>query len=299
MIPELVARIIRSVTPLTTNFEIILVDDRSPDKSWEEIQTQVHLDSRVRGLRLSRNFGQHRAITAGLDYSQGEWIIVMDCDLQDRPEEIPALLAKAQEGFDIVLARRFERQDGAFKKLFSYLFYNILSYLTGTPQDSAIANFGIYNRKVINAICELRESTRYFPAMARWVGFRVSTLDVEHAERPEGTSSYNIKRLVNLALDIILAYSDKPLRLTVKFGLLISATSFIGTIYMLWQAIEGKIQVLGYASLIVSIWFFSGLIILIMGIIGLYLGKTFEGVKNRPIYVVDDFIGNAIAQQEV
>ena len=288
MLPELVTRIIRSVTPITTDFEIILVDDRSPDGSWESIQAEGRLDSRVQGIRLSRNFGQHRAITAGLDYSRGDWVVVMDCDLQDRPEEIQSLFAKAQQGFDMVLARRFERQDGVFKKLFSRLFYSMLSYLTGTYQDSAIANFGIYNRKVINAICELRESARYFPTMARWVGFRVSTLNVEHAERVEGASSYSFKRLLNLALDIILAYSDKPLRLTVKCGLLISATSFLGVMYMLMRAIQGKIQVLGYASIIVSIWFFSGLIILIIGIIGLYLGKTFEGVKNRPIYVVDE-----------
>ena len=288
MLPELVTRIIRSVTPITTDFEIILVDDRSPDGSWESIQAEGRLDSRVQGIRLSRNFGQHRAITAGLDYSRGDWVVVMDCDLQDRPEEIQSLFAKAQQGFDMVLARRFERQDGVFKKLFSRLFYSMLSYLTGTYQDSAIANFGIYNRKVINAICELRESARYFPTMARWVGFRVSTLNVEHAERAEGASSYSFKRLLNLALDIILAYSDKPLRLTVKCGLLISATSFLGVMYMLMRAIQGKIQVLGYASIIVSIWFFSGLIILIIGIIGLYLGKTFEGVKNRPIYVVDE-----------
>ena len=299
MLPELVARIIRNVTPITTNFEIILVDDRSPDNSWSGIQEQIRLDPRVQGVRLSRNFGQHRAITAGLDCSRGEWVVVMDCDLQDRPEEIPALFAKAQQGYDMVLARRFQRQDGVFKKLFSRLFYGTLGYLTGSNQDSSIANFGIYHRKVINAICAMRESARYFPTMARWVGFRVSTLNVEHAERLEGSSSYNFKRLINLALDIILAYSDKPLRLTVKFGLLISATAFLGAIYMMVRAIDGKIQVLGYASMIVSIWFFSGLIILIIGIIGLYLGKTFEGVKNRPIYVVDDFIGIGTTQKSI
>ncbi len=285
MLPELVARIVSSVTPITTDFEIILVDDRSPDNSWSVIQAQVQLNPRVRGVRLSRNFGQHRAITAGLDHSRGEWVVVLDCDLQDRPEEIPALLAKAQAGFDMVLARRHERQDRFVKRLFSRIFYGTLGYLTGSRQDSAIANFGIYHRQVIDAICAMRESSRYFPTMARWVGFNATTLNVEHAERVEGSSSYNFKRL------IILAYSDKPLRLTVKFGLVVSATSFLGAIYMLIRAIEGKIQVLGYASLIVSIWFFSGIIILVMGILGLYVGKTFEGVKNRPIYVVDKHIG--------
>ncbi|GAB3313181.1 glycosyltransferase family 2 protein [Hymenobacter humi] len=299
MLDELVARIVLNLTPITTSFEIVLIDDRSPDGSWAAIEEQVRLDPRVRGVRLSRNFGQHRAITAGLDYCRGEWVVVMDCDLQDRPEEIPALLAKAEAGFDIVLARRVDRQDRASKKLFSKVFYGTLGYLTGSRQDSAIANFGVYHRKVVNAICAMRESARYFPAMAKWVGFRTTTLDVVHAERGEGSSSYNLKRMLDLALDIILAYSDKPLRLTVKFGLFISACSFVGAIYMAVRAIEGKIQVLGYASLIVSIWFFSGLIILTMGVIGLYLGKTFEGVKNRPIYIVDDCIGVGVVPETV
>lgn len=288
MLPELVARLVHSLTPITPAFEILLVDDRSPDGSWAAIQAQAHLEPRVRGLRLSRNFGQHRAITAGLDASQGEWVVVMDCDLQDRPEEIPALLARAQEGFDMVLARRLNRQDNLLKKLSSGVFYRLLGYLTDTRQDSSVANFGIYHRKVIAAICAMRESARYFPTMAKWVGFTIGTLPVEHANRATGTSSYTFRRRAALALDIILSYSDKPLRLTVKFGALISITSFLGAIYMLVRAIEGKIQVLGYASLIVSIWFFSGFLILIMGIIGLYLGKTFEGVKNRPLYLVDE-----------
>jgi glycosyltransferase involved in cell wall biosynthesis len=291
MLEELVARIVVSVTPITADFEIILIDDRSPDSSWAGIQEQVRQDPRVRGMRLSRNFGQHQAITAGLDHSRGEWIVVMDCDLQDQPEEIPALFAKAQLGYELVLARRIERHDSALKKFFSYMFYSVLGYLTGIKQDSTIANFGIYHRKVINTICQMRESARYFPTMVRWVGFEATTLDVEHAERRSGASSYTIKRLLDLALDIILAYSDKPLRLTIKMGLLISVTSFVGVLYMLLQTITGRIHVMGYASMIVSIWFFSGLIIFILGTIGLYLGKTFEGVKARPIYVVDQLIG--------
>ena len=291
LVGELVARIKKAIQPITEAFEIILVEDRGPDNSWREIKLQQDLDARVRGIRLSRNFGQHRAITAGLEHARGEWIVVMDCDLQDRPEEIPALLRHAQqEKFDIVFARRVERQDSVFKKFFSRAFYSVLSYLTETKQDPSIANFGVYHRKVINAVLSMRESIRYFPTMVRWVGFRTGGLAVEHAERPEGSSSYNFKRLVNLALDIILAYSDKPLRLTVKLGLLISAGAFLMVPITLYRYLTGQIWEPGYTSLIMSIWFFSGLLLSVLGMVGLYIGKTFEQAKNRPLYLVDEVL---------
>lgn len=289
LVDELVRRIQASIGPLTENYEIILVDDRGPDNSWARIQAQATRDPRVRGLRLSRNFGQHKAITAGLDQARGEWVVVMDCDLQDQPEGIPALYQHAKTGgFDIVFARRVERQDSWLKRLGSRVFYQLLSYLTETKQDPAIANFGIYHRKVVAAVLAMRESIRYFPTMVRWVGFRAGGLAVAHAERAEGTSSYNLRRLVNLALDIILAYSDKPLRLTVKLGLGISAGAFLMVLVTLVRYLLGHTWEAGYVSLIVSIWFFAGLLLSVLGMVGLYLGKTFEQVKNRPIYLIDE-----------
>jgi glycosyltransferase involved in cell wall biosynthesis len=288
MVDELVHRLKASIESITDNYEIILVDDRGPDNSWSHIVAQAALDSRVRGVRLSRNFGQHRAITAGLDHSRGEWVVVMDCDLQDRPEEIPRLLACAQRtSAEIVFARRAERQDTFLKRTFSKTFYQVLSYLTDTKQDPAIANFGIYHRKAIDAVISLRESIRYFPTMVRWIGFHTDSVDVIHAERAEGKSSYNFRSLLNLALDIILAYSDKPLRLTIKGGLLVSAISFLMVLVTFIRFLTGDILVLGYTSLIISIWFFSGLILSVLGMVGLYIGKTFEQVKARPIYLVD------------
>ncbi|MBO2009531.1 glycosyltransferase family 2 protein [Siccationidurans soli] len=287
LIDELIRRIQQSIEPITENYEIVLVDDRGPDNSWGRIVAQANRDSRIKGVRLSRNFGQHRAITAGLEHAKGEWVVVMDCDLQDQPEEIPKLLAEAQEGNDIVFARRVDRQDTALKRFSSWSFYRMLSYLTETKQDPAIANFGIYHRKVIDAVLSLRESIRYFPTMVRWVGFRTSAVAVEHAERSEGTSSYNFKRLLYLALDIILAYSDKPLRLAVKLGLGISVMAFIMVLIMLYRFATGQIVVLGYTSLIISVWFFSGLLLSVLGVVGLYVGKVFEQVKNRPLYLVD------------
>jgi dolichol-phosphate mannosyltransferase len=290
LLAELVERVSAAVEPLDAEFEIILVEDHSPDDSWAKIRELSKQHPRVRGLKLSRNFGQHYAITAGLDASRGEWVVVMDCDLQDVPEEIPALYNKALEGYHVVQARRENRQDGALKKTLSRGFYGILSWLTGTKHDPAIANFGIFHRKVVDAVCSMRESIRYFPTMVKWVGFRKTTLNVIHSARKEGKSSYNFRKLMYLAMDIILAYSDKPLRLTVKLGVYISLTSFVFALYALIMALTGEYRVPGYASLIVSIWFLSGLIILILGIVGLYLGKTFEGVKNRPVYIVEEKI---------
>ena len=287
IVAELVQRIVAELETISPHFEIILVDDRSPDNSWRRIQEQAARDPRVRGLRLSRNFGQHRAITAGLDLCQGEWVVVMDCDLQDRPEEIPALFAFAQSGYDLVLAQRIERQDSWRRKLLSRLFYRLLSYLTEIPQDPTIANFGIYHNKVITAVLTMRESIRYFPTMVRWVGFRTGYLAVTHAERPIGSSSYGLGTRLQLGLDVLLANSDKPLRLTVKLGLLLSGGAFLFVPITLLRYWTGQIYQPGYTSLIISIWFFSGLLLSVLGMVGLYIGKTFEQVKNRPLYVVD------------
>jgi polyisoprenyl-phosphate glycosyltransferase len=273
------------------DYEIILVEDHSPDTSWEKIRSLCHKYPQLKGLKLSRNFGQHYAITAGLEASSGEWVVVLDCDLQDVPEEIPALYTKAIEGYHVVQARRENRRDSFFKKLFSRTFYGILSWLTGTRHDPAVANFGIYHRKVIDSVCSMKESIRYFPTMVKWVGFRGTTINVRHSERTEGSSSYNFHRLMLLAMDIILAYSDKPLRMTVKLGVYISASAFLFALYALIQAILGDYTVPGYASLIISTWMLSGLIIFILGIVGLYVGKTFEGVKNRPVYILEEKVG--------
>ena len=286
ILDELVRRLINELSKITHDFEILLVDDGSPDNSWQKIEEECQKDSRIKGIKLSRNFGQHYAISAGLDNSNGEWIIVMDCDLQDKPEEIYKLYNKAVEGYDIVLAKRINRQDSFIKKILSKYFYAILSYLSGIQQDYTIANFGIYKKKVIDTIRQMRESIRYFPSMIKWVGFKFTKIDIEHSKRQDGKSSYNYKQLINLALDIMLAYSDKPLKLTVKTGLTISFFAFIFAILNVVRAMRGEIEILGYASLIVSIWLLAGFIIFILGVIGLYIGKTFEGVKNRPIYII-------------
>ena len=290
IIPVLVDRIEQSVSKITHDFEIILVEDYGPDESWAAIEKAAAINPKVIGIKLSRNFGQHYAITAGLDHAKGEWVVVMDCDLQDQPEEIQKLYNKAISGYDIVLARRFKRKDNFIKKLYSMLFYKTLYYLTGYDQDWSVANFGIYNRKVIDAVCSMRESIRYFPTMIKWVGFKSTKIDVDHHSRFEGKTSYNFKKLFHLAMDIILAYSDKPIRLLIKFGLVVTCISFAIALRIFIQWLNNEIIVLGYTSIFISIWFLSGIIISTLGIVGLYVGKTFEGVKNRPIYIVSEKI---------
>lgn len=292
LVENLVTQLREVLGKITKNYEILLVEDGSPDESWGAIKGLCTKYPEVVGIRLSRNFGQHYAISAGLSRAKGRWVVVMDCDLQDQPSQIPILLAEAKSGYDVVLARRAVRYDRWVKRMTSAMFYRVLGYLTGTKQDPAIANFGVYNQKVIRAINAMPETIRYFPTMVRWVGFRATTLDVTHAARPEGKTSYSFKKLLNLALDICLANSDKPIRLVVKTGFTVSVTGFAFAVYTAIQAFRGEIQVLGYASLLISMWVLSGLIMFIVGIVGLYVGKSFEGIKGRPAYIVDEVLGD-------
>jgi len=290
-VKELVERIRKAILSVSAEYEIILVNDASPDNSWEEIKKVSKKDQAVKGLNFSRNFGQHHAITAGLDMTSGQWIIIMDCDLQDIPEEIPNLYHKANEGFDIVFAKRVSRNDNLLKRFLSIFFYRILGYLTETKQDYTVANYGIYNSLSINALKQLTETSRNFNTLIRWVGFKSTAIEVKHGKRMVGKTSYSLNKSFKLALDTIISFSNKPLILTIKFGFLISFSSFIVGIYYLVLYINDKISVLGYTSLIVSIWFLSGLIIMVFGITGLYIGKIFDNVKNRPIYIIKDRIG--------
>ena len=247
-------------------------------------------DYRVKGINLSRNFGQHYAITAGLEFASGDWVVVMDCDLQDQPEEIIKLYDKAQEGYDIVFGKRDNRQDSFLKKLGSKLFYNILSYLTDTKQDKEIANFGIYSKKSITAVLQMNDKLKYFPVMIRWVGFNSTAVKIKHAERKDGKSSYSLSSLISLSIDIMLSFSDKPLKLTVKLGFFISTFSFLISLIILIRALVTNYIVPGWASTMMSIWFLGGLIIMVLGIVGIYVGKTFNQTKDRPIYIVKDVI---------
>lgn len=285
---ELYRRLRASLELITRDWEIMLVEDCSPDQSWEGVKRLTQQDARVKGLRFSRNFGQHYGISAGLDYCDGDWVVVMDCDLQDRPEEIPRLYAKAQEGFDVVLADRGKRRDAWHKRLTSAIYYRLFSYLADIDYDGRAGNFRIMSRKVVINFRQLREQLRFFGGLVHWMGFPTATILVEHAERYDGKSTYTWKKLSKLASETIIAYSDKPLRVSIKFGFFISLFSFSYGLHIIYRAIKHGTAILGWSSLIVSIYFIGGIIIAILGIIGIYLGKCFDEIKRRPLYIVAD-----------
>ena len=285
---KLYLRLKNTLSQITENFEIIMVNDASPDNAWEVIKELAKKDSRIKGINLSRNFGQHKAITAGLDYAQGDWIVVMDCDLQDQPEEIIKLYNKAQEGYDIVFGRRAKRQDKFFKKMSSKLFYKIYDYFTESKTDNTIANFSIISNKVLLYLRKFREQNRSYPLFVNWVGFKRTNIDIEHASREEGESSYTFKKLINFAIDNIVSYSNKPLRLSIMFGFILSCFSLIYGVWLIIRYFLYGTPVTGWTSVMVSIYFIAGLLFANMGILGLYIGKIFNEAKNRPIYIVDE-----------
>ena len=259
-LPELHRRLTESLSKITNDYEIILVNDACPQNSWEDIEKICDKDSKVKGIELSRNFGQIYAITAGLDNSKGEWVVVMDCDLQDRPEEIINLYNKAQEGYDVVFARRAQRKDSALKIFVSKLFYSVCSFATDTKFDPAICNFSIISRKVVDSYCSMREVHRAYVAYIKWLGFKQTAIDVEHNDRAEGKSSYNFKKRMRMAMEIITSQSDKVL----KFSNILS----------------------GWTSTIVALCFFGGLAIMSIGIVGIYVGNIFMQSKERPLYII-------------
>jgi polyisoprenyl-phosphate glycosyltransferase len=283
---ELYARLKAALETISNDFEIVLVEDCGRDNSWQAIERLAATDPRVRGIQFSRNFGQHHGITAGLDHCRGQWTIVMDCDLQDRPEEIPRLHAKALEGYDVVLARRGARQDPLLKRITSWLFYKIFSYLADIKYDGETGNFRIMSRKVVSNFCQMREQLRFLGGLVQWMGFPTSSIEVEHSERFEGKSSYTFSKLCKLATETIIAHSDKPLRLAVSFGFMMTLFSFCYGLYTLVHALMYGSAIPGWNSLIISLYFIGGIIIGMMGILGIYLSKTFDETKRRPLYIV-------------
>ncbi len=283
---ELYLRLKNVLESITPEFEIILVEDCGGDDSWQVIERLAASDPRVRGIQFSRNFGQHYGITAGLDHCDGDWVVVMDCDLQDRPEEISRLYAKAQEGYDVVLARRGQRNDPTLKRLKSWLFYKVFNYLSDMNYDGQTGNFRIVSRKVVNAYRTMRERLRFFGGLVAWLGFPTASIDVQHDERFAGQTSYTFRKLWKLATETIIAYSDKPLRLSIRFGFVISAMAFTYGGYIIYRALVHDAPIMGWSSMIVSLYFLGGIVISILGILGIYLGKAFDETKGRPLYIV-------------
>lgn len=284
-LPELHRRLTDTLTQLTQDYEIILVNDMCPQNSWEVIEQICKQDKNVIGLEMSRNFGQIKAILAGLDHSSGDWVVVMDCDLQDRPEEILNLYSKAQEGYDVVFARRAQRKDSFMKVLVSKCFYKIYSFATDGNYDPALCNFSISSRKVVDEYCSMRELHRAFVMYIKWMGFKQGVIDVDHNERYEGKSGYNFKKRIQMALEILTSQSDKLLKFTAIMGFFIALAAFLVDVIIAIRYVVGHVTP-GWSSLIATTVLMGGLTIMCIGIVGIYIGNIFMEVKNRPLYII-------------
>lgn len=286
LIKEFVSRVTKSLNSITDDYKVILIDDGSKDNSWNIIETICDEDKKISGIQLSKNFGHHYAITAGIHNSDAEWTIVMDSDLQDRPEVIPDLYKKANEGYDIVFVSRVQRPESFLYQLLQKFFYLILRTLSGIKFDSRQANFSIINKKVVDAFKDFSEQARFYGSTINWLGFKRTYIEAIHGERFAGKPSYTIRKRLKLASDIILSFSDRPLKFAIYIGTVMASISFLMFIWIITGVIRGGFTVTGWASLISSIFLIGGVQITIIGIIGVYLSKVFGQVKNRPLFVI-------------
>jgi len=288
LINELIRRVKLNVEKITQDYEIILVDDGSNDSTWEKISDEARLEKRIKGIKFSRNFGHHYAITAGLHEADGQWVVVMDGDLQDRPEVIPDLYSKAQEGFEVVFVSRKNRPEKLYYRIAQRLFYLILRILSGIEFDSKQANFSIINKKVVDAFKSFPESARFYGSTIKWLGFSRSQIFADHGVRFSGRPSYTLKKRIKLASDIILSFSERPLKFSIGLGVSLSLVSLGLAIWVALRSIFFGYAVTGWASIISAIFFSTGILLVVIGISAVYIGEIFREVKNRPLYIVSE-----------
>lgn len=279
-------RLTTVLAQLNAEYEIILVDDGSPDRSGELLEKLAASDPHVTAVILSRNFGQHAAILAGLSEAKGERIVVMDCDLQDRPEDIPQLLARLNEGFDVVLARRVRRTTSVFKRVTSRIWFALLNRLTDFPIDPNAGSFSALRRKVAAELLRMPNRHSHYQLVLRWLGFRQTYLDVEDGGRFEGRSSYTLISLLSHAVSGVVSHSTRLLSLSIYSGFVFVLISILQFAYVIVQKILNDIGVSGWASLMATMWLIGGAILSSLGVIGIYVGRIVDDVKQRPAYVV-------------
>lgn len=285
-IDELVRRVGAALGALSDDWDLLLVDDGSTDRTWSRIREAARAEPRVRGLRFPRNFGQHTAITAGLHHTNADWVVVLDGDLQDRPELIPELYRKAREGFDVVWVARTSRPVGLPYLLGQRIFHGLLRLLSGTRYDPRVANFSIISRRVADSYRQLGEEARFYVGQIHWLGFRTATLEAPHDPRHAGRPAYDFRARLRLAWTVLVSYSVLPLYLAVVFGILTMIGSVVYGSYVLVRALLGLAMVEGWASVIVSLYFLAGVLMALIGMNSIYLARVVTQIRGRPLYVV-------------
>lgn len=284
---ELVQRLSASISTITEDFEIVLVDDGSVNGAWLTIDDMARRNPKIRGLHLARNFGQHVAITAGLDHAKGNWVVVMDADLQDRPEVIPELYAKAQQGYDVVFVNRSDRPESFVYRTIAAAFYLVLNLLSGQDYNRLQGNFSIVSANAVRAFRLLREPGRFYGGMLRWVGFRHGSITSSHAAPDAGQTSYSLVKRVRFALNLIVSFSTRLLYISILMGLVMAVISFVvGGYIIIEKILYPKYPLQGWPSLMIAIFFTAGVTNVAIGLTGIYIGQILQQTRGRPLYVI-------------
>jgi glycosyltransferase involved in cell wall biosynthesis len=273
------------------SYELIFVNDGSKDRTVELISMVCDFDPNVRLINFSRNFGHQIAISAGMDYAKGEAIVVIDADLQDPPEVILDMIAKWKEGYEVVYGKRLKRKgETAFKKLTAKLFYRTLRSLTNVDIPVDTGDFRLIDRKVCDVLRGLKEKNRFVRGLVSWVGFRQTMVEYEREERFAGETKYPLKK-ISFAIDGITSFSYKPLKIATYIGFALSLTSFLYLLVVIFQRMFTGTTITGWASIVAVNLLFNGIILMLLGIIGEYIGRIYDESKNRPLYIIREVQG--------
>ncbi|MNR80340.1 hypothetical protein D3C72_110620 [compost metagenome] len=292
VLDELHRRLTTVVRDLETTYEILYVNDGSRDRSMDLLEGMARQDPHVRVIQFARNFGHQVAITAGMDHAQGEAVVVIDADLQDPPELIGPMLAKWREGYDVVYAVR-ERRDGDsyFKRTTAALFYRVLKRITHVDIPLDTGDFRLMSRRAIEAMKLFNERNRFVRGLVSWIGFKQTGITFVRAERFAGETKYPLKKMLRFAMDGIVTFSFVPLQMATYLGFLVSGLSFLGILWVIYMRIFTQETIVGWASLMAIALFLGGVQLITLGVIGEYIGRIYDEVKHRPLYLIQERLG--------
>ena len=289
-IPALHERLTNVLTGMGVSYEIIMVDDCDKMNSWEEVKKVAEADTHVKAIHFTKNHGQGVAVTAGVHQSVGKWVITMDCDLQDAPENIPDLYAKANEGYDVVFVRRQQRKESFLVRLFAKWYHNVLAWLSGVDFDYDLATYLIASRRATDYYVASKDRGRDFGVFLMWLGFKYTFVNYEQGYRYEGKSSFTFVKKVRTAVGIISTYSNRPLYVSIWIGIVSAVFSFIYIIYAFIQYYVYDANPEGWTTVAAAIFFFGGAILSTLGVMGIYLGNIFDMSKDRPLFTIQETI---------
>lgn len=292
VIHESYKRLTKVMESTNESYEIIFINDGSRDKTLEIAEELCQKDKHLKVINFSRNFGHQIAVTAGMEYSSGQAVVIIDADLQDPPEVILQMIEKWKEGYDVVYGRRLKRKgETFFKKITAKLFYRFLDSMTSVTMPVDTGDFRLIDRKVCDTMNSLTEKNRYVRGLVSWVGYKQTAVEYVREERFAGETKYPLKKMLKLAADAIMSFSYKPLKIAGFVGALLSVFSFIYLIIIIWQRLFTNTTVTGWASILAVMLFFNGVTLILHSVTGEYIGRIYEETKNRPLYIVRDTIG--------